>query len=306
MATTKNVSVTAAVLLTILGAVAGCSGPDEQRTHDGSSVEAPAVTASPTVSNLNQASLPLDHDMLTANQYSDLDYAAKLLASDCMKRYGITWDPGKRVRPRVLVDRTNRLGLVDEAKAARAGYHVDPDKAESYENKDATRSGRLTEDQARFLDGGNPGQSATGDIPQGGCYGEARRKIGWDLNSFIWLQGISNEATRRALADKRTAAVEARWSDCMAESGYRYHRPKDAEADKRWWKDDDAPASRAEINTAVADVRCKKKVNYVGEVTAVLTAYQQQTVEKNAERLETTRHATEEALKKAAAVLGGR
>ncbi|GIE98713.1 hypothetical protein Ari01nite_61780 [Paractinoplanes rishiriensis] len=303
----KRVLVTAAVVIGALGAAAGCSGPAPQSSSRASAeAEIPVVTASPTVSNLNKALLPLDQYVATADQMSDLQYASALLASDCMKRYGIAWDPGERPVLAWFRDRTNRLGFVDEVNAAKFGYHPDPATAGDGQNPDKKRGVQLTDEQARVLQGDGDGQKSNGDIPEGGCFGEGRRKIGWDPGDTMWVQMIWNDATQRSLADKRATELNARWSSCMAESGYRYDKFEDAQDDRRWWKQDDAPASRAEINTAVADVRCKKKINYVGALTAVLVAYQQQAVDKNAERLASVRGKTDEALKKAAAVLGGR
>ncbi|GGN33127.1 hypothetical protein FHR83_001690 [Actinoplanes campanulatus] len=303
----KRVLAAAMVAAGVL-ATAGCSGDRDGR--DGSPASAaslppPTVTATPSVSNLNDVKLPLDRYTTTIDQLIDLDYASKAVAADCMKRFGITWKFGERAELNALRDRTNRLGLIDEAVAKRAGYHDDPERAGDYTQTDRDRT-TLSDDQAIVLLGATPGEKAPDGVPEGGCLGEGHRKIAWNLDEDAWLEDLTNEAAARTFADDRALKVAAAWSACMKTSGYRYAKPDDANNDARWWKDDKGAASRAEISTAVADVRCKRKVGYLDQMTSILSAYQQQIVEVNAERLETAHQHTQEALKNAAAVLSGR
>ncbi|BCJ47111.1 hypothetical protein GCM10010168_83320 [Actinoplanes ianthinogenes] len=302
--------VTTAMVIGVL-AIAGCSGggsasPAATRNPGGvptSPVSPPAVTASPTVSSLNNASLPLDRYTTTADEYAELNYASKLMTAECMKRFGITYNPGKRLKLLDYRDRTNDLGLIDEAHAARFGYHMDPAR---YSKHDTNSNPGLTTAQSYILFGERLGKSDREGVPEDGCMGEGYRKVGWSTEDDVWLQELGNDAKSRAFADKRAVALMADWSTCMRKSGYRYDNVDDVNNDQRWWKDEDAPAGRAEKNTALADVRCKKKLNYLGTMTSILVAYQQQIVEANLERLESVRAATQQALKNAAAVLGGR
>ena len=289
--------VLAAATLAIL-ATAGCSDAAPKPE----AATPPPVTASPTETSLQTASLPLDRYVTAIDDYIELDYASKLLTYDCMKRFGYTLDPGGRLALTSLRDRQNRLGLVDAAGAARLGYHDDPATHAARDN-----GPKLTDEQAGVMFGRDGhGKPVGHGVPDGGCTGEGYRAIGWNTNDDVWLQELESDAASRTLADKRALTVMAKWSACMRESGYRYAKPDDASQDPRWWKGSDtATASAAEKNTAVADVRCKKKVNYTGQLVAILTAYQQQAVETNAERLESVHQQVQDALKKAASVLGG-
>ncbi|MEV6298966.1 hypothetical protein AB0M02_06130 [Actinoplanes sp. NPDC051861] len=279
--------------------VAGCAGPATTPATEPGAAPAPAGNvASPMLADLNRVDFPLDHWTTTPDEYIELDYASKLAAAACAKRYGFDWDAGARLKLLDWKDRTNRLGLVDEDAARLAGYHEDPRKA--HHTSDRDNGAEITEAQSRILMGPGP------DLPEGGCFGEGRREIGWDLDDDFWFQELQAEATERAFADRRTTKLHQRWSACMAESGHRYSKPEDAVADRRWPDFDTAEASKAEINAAVADVRCKKRVKYVVELSATLTGFQQEIVEQNAERLRAARQRTQDALRKAAAVLGGR
>lgn len=255
------------------------------------------VTASPPAEKFDEAGLPLDVYTLTSDQYSDLDYATKLLARKCMKRFGIDWNLGGRgASP--FRGRNYGPGLVDKDRAATYGYHPTPEEAAS---KD--KGTGLTAEQTKILSGVGPGEKANPGVPEGGCYGEARRTLGWNMDPFMWLQQLGIDAMTRTLEHPRVQAAKTRWSECMKAAGYTYAGPDQAVNDPAWWKDEKATASAREINTAVADVRCKTETNYVGELTVVLAANQKEQVEKNFERLETVRKETEAALRKAAGIL---
>ncbi|MEV4348434.1 hypothetical protein AB0J83_28605 [Actinoplanes sp. NPDC049596] len=298
----KRVYVTALALAGVMAA-AGCAGSKAETRPPGPAKAPPAVTASPTVSNLNNASLPLDRYTTTVDEYIELDYASKLMTSDCMKRFGVGWNAGSRLKLTASRDRSNRLGLVDEKQAARFGYHMDP---ATYSTRDKSDNPKLTDAQGAIMFGARDGKPARDGIPEGGCAGEGYRKVGWKIDDDAWLQELDNDAAMRTFADRRALEVLAKWSACMAESGYRYDKPEAAAADQRWWKDETSPATPAEKNTAVADVRCKKKINYLGTMTSILIAYQQQIVEGNLERLEAVRKQAQDALANAATVLNGR
>lgn len=295
-------------------AAANCSGGDPQRAAvdrkhaTGISAPAPTATASPTVSNPSNASLPFDRYLTPVDDYIELNYASRLLANDCMTRFGYHLDPGHRMKLTARRrEQSNHFGIVDEAAAARGGYHVDPAHASDYQPH--KNGSELTDAQA-FVMFGDPtkkGDPPREGLPKGGCNEEGLLKVGWNLDEDMWLQTIEGDAVHRTFADPRALSVMADWSSCMKASGYRYDTPDDASQDPRWrTANDDGPATKAEKNAAVTDVRCKRKINYVGRLTTILVAVQQQIVENNLERLESVRQHVQNALKNAAAVLGGR
>ena len=82
--------------------------------------------------------------------------------------------------------------------------------------------------------------------------------------------------------DARVLAVNAKWSACMASSGYRYKSPFTALEDRRWGPglyDSLGVISKitgAEIQVAVADVACRAQVNLYAVYWAVAAAYQRE------------------------------
>lgn len=303
----RTVATTAATMLSALLLVAGCSPqspqPSDDRSRPGSG-QTPQPMAEATATDLDTATLPLDQYALTARQLADLEYANRLLAAACMRQYGIDWDPGERGDYSVLMERTNRLGIVDAQQAASVGYHIDPAHADDYEKSDEAAGREPLSPQAQqILTGGLPGQPTSGEVPDGGCFGEAHRELGWDPKDAQWFQLILSEAYSSTVADDRAQAVYNRWSACMSEAGYDYDHPVDAAENPRW--NTEVPPSREEINTAVADVACKHEINYLGEMTTILTAHQQQLVAQHHERLQAVKEQTQAALAHAAQVLAG-
>src|SRR3954447_15469547 len=123
-----------------------------------------------------------------------------------MKRFGYTLNPGGRLKLTEFRDRSNRLGLVDEAQAARAGYHVGPAPAGDRSSHDT--GPKLTDEQEVVMSGERNNKPATG-VPPGGCAGEGYRKVGWNTTDDMWLQELDNEAASRTLADKHAVKVMA-------------------------------------------------------------------------------------------------
>ncbi|HEU5353590.1 MAG TPA: hypothetical protein VFU65_03985 [Actinocrinis sp.] len=114
---------------------------------------------------------------------------------------------------------------------------------------------------------------------------------------------IDSESFSRSQTDPRVVAAFAAWSNCMKQSGYTYKTPNDPLHDPRWAG---LPAaSQLEIETAQADVRCKRATDVVGIWYAVESAMQQAAISQNTEEFATVKAGEARELKIAAAVLGG-
>ena len=262
----------ASLLGFLLLVVGGCTTGHSRPEAPPPSVTVPPGTAPPPLGTAISAAarFPLDHYLLRPAQANDLDTVTKQLTGDCMTRHGLRWAPGERNEFDLLRHRAHRFGLADEGLAAAAGYHWDP----------------------------TPSRPPAGGARA--CAGEASRALGWRAGEFDWLRQLGDDALRRAYADPRATAVLGRWSECMAEAGFRYGRPQDAETYARRRQRADA----AEKRTAVADVRCKARVRLVEELSTVLVDMQQQAVRENGSRLETFRRMADSAAARADALRG--
>jgi hypothetical protein len=87
--------------------------------------------------------------------------------------------------------------------------------------------------------------------------------------------------------DSRVRAGVAAWSSCMGRSGYWYADPLAAAADPGFADG----LSRAEIDVALADIRCKARTNLIGIWFAVEAAYQRRAIEADPEGFAATRAA---------------
>jgi hypothetical protein len=87
---------------------------------------------------------------------------------------------------------------------------------------------------------------------------------------------IAQQSAGFTASDPHIRALNQAWSACMARRFYHYSSPSQVQA-KRWPK----LPSKAEIRTAVADVKCKKKVNYLNTWLAVEAAYQRALIARN-------------------------
>ncbi|MCL2091549.1 MAG: hypothetical protein FWH11_10210 [Micrococcales bacterium] len=99
----------------------------------------------------------------------------------------------------------------------------------------------------------------------GGCYGEAFAQLGMGLLTSTVAQDIT-DLTRQVDADDTVVAALYEWSVCMADQGYHYETPTEAQSSiqERAFTDDGQTVSGAaltelqeeEIATAVADHKC--------------------------------------------------
>lgn len=87
---------------------------------------------------------------------------------------------------------------------------------------------------------------------------------------------IAQQSVGFTTSDAHIRALNQAWSACMARHFYHYSSPSQVQA-KRWPK----LPSRAEIRTAVADVKCKTRVNYLNTWLAVEAAYQRALIARN-------------------------
>ncbi|MEV4339925.1 hypothetical protein [Streptomyces sp. NPDC049590] len=248
-----------------------------------------------------------------------------ILAGQCMLRLGFTGFQAFDVRSvestypvrrgtltvdgRVAAD--TPYGADDPGLAARFGYHERPGQ------QSAEQPVEWAADQYTAL----TGTFRTGDsrrpygrpVPEGGCLGEARRKLyGADPRPAeiggVRLTGpytvavkLWADAREQARKDPAWKKADRAWADCMKERGLRYPAPDQASADPAWFRAD-KPSAR-ERKTAAADARCKLATGYIKAVHAVETRAQRAAIDKNAKALEDRQTVQERAVAAARKVI---
>ena len=96
------------------------------------------------------------------------------------------------------------------------------------------------------------------------------------------------------------------WSKCMQKARYRYPDLDKMLLDRRWrLRDTDTPQP-GEVQAALADWDCKKKVNYLGFMVALYSAYQKRFISEHAEELRQYRAGLNILIENAGDVLGSK
>ena len=108
---------------------------------------------------------------------------------------------------------------------------------------------------------------------------------GMDYTSLSTIEGLPNDGPRWASNDSRTKPIVDEWSSCMKNRGFNFSGPLDA-IEKYIY---DKSPSFAEINTAVADMECKQKTNFVARMLAWQLVYDADYINKNRAALEKRR-----------------
>ncbi|MFE6624314.1 hypothetical protein [Streptomyces sp. NPDC057740] len=284
----------------------------------GRTASEPEISSSPatkTVAGVVVPVLPLDAYGVSAEQREVLDQAVDELAEKCMKAKGYTW-PARLKRlgvPRSANER--RYGVTDPKAVSVYGYQlappvgVTPEQLAEEARQEKKRKALMTDALTEAYTG--RGGKTTATSRTGGCRGEALKQLGLPQGgeALTAVDLARQQGWKRTEADSRAKAVNAKWSACMKKAGYTYADPHAAAGDPAWWtKGEGDSAARKkvkarEIATAVADVKCKRQVDYVTVWQSVETTYQNKIINANKQELEAVREMRRNALRKAAQVL---
>ncbi|WP_246460582.1 hypothetical protein [Streptomyces himalayensis] len=270
-------------------ALAGCGSS----SADDRGASEPVATGSVSkITSAKELAFPLDAYELTPQQSRQLDLAQDRLVTQCMSKQGFAWAEPQRP---ALVEgnrHNRRYGILDEAEARRTGYHGPQQTGTGAKGRE---TGRDSSDAA---------QKAAGT-----CVLEAKAKLNGkktmdkaDTTPDAFVEQLIIQDAERAEQDPQVQKAFAKWSACMDDRGFDYADPWDSNNDPQWGESE--TATDRERQVAAADASCKIENNLAGVWLAVETAYQQRTIEENAEALAGVKKANEDALRRAADVLG--
>lgn len=276
-----------------------------------SSNERPPPADIVVVEDMNSLVLPLDqYIFVRAGETDPILRAQWVLVAKCVQRYGLQWTPpSPRASPENIS--ANYFGLYSKDDARRLGYHREPlPDAESNPGQQsgsaegpvrpATAPDAEQSDVFKIVKFGRGPKSFAGlEIPEGGCFGEARRQIAEGLPAVADEQfalQLKNEAASDAERDSRVQDAFRSWSSCMKKAGYDYSTPINVLNDPRWSGPTPTPL---EISTAIADVSCKMETGLLNIWVAVARAYEQRYVDKNAVALNDLKTGVEAQIKRA-------
>lgn len=298
-------------VLTVAGtlavlALSGCGAAPLARGHMVGETVAAVLPADLPSFNIPMAA----YELSGADLYS-IEAAQFRIADQCMMRFGFASTSLPLDRKQMIAEEAEsvaRLYGIDSLDEARVfGYQpaVVPGASQSEAMPTGSSSYEFvfignTAGSIATPAGGwkSPGKFGGLEVPAGGCLGHARTVLWGSPDSEVkdeLAQTLRISSYREAEADPRVQALIARWSACMARSGYRYQSPMDPKFNRA----QGSGPSPTEIETAIADVTCKKAVDLVSKWNAVDAEYQRRAIDKNRKALVTERRAIREALAKA-------
>lgn len=268
-------------LLVVLGSACG-GGSDAGRLESMSpSVDvAPGNGSEPalgpvSVNPTESLPLPFNDLQLAPDEYNRAFEVEAATIQDCMAEQGVVVDgvPVLGVDPGVY--NLRRYGLLSREQAAEHGYY--PARTET--------DRQVAQDWSRFIDGLTP----EGYELFNRCGTMVHRDLGQARLERLHgrLQDLGSVSVDLMFTDSRVVEVTREWSDCMADAGFDYGDPFDASGDPRWGGDDADRPTPAEVEVAVADVECKRAVNWAGILLAVETGYQTRLLAEERELIET-------------------
>ncbi len=278
----KTVLARATVLVAGIVAIVGVTAlTAAAAAPDASTPAEPRVDSIPTITDWRDISLPLDAYVQDFAERQTVLRAEYVLTKRCVEQFGFqfaapAWDKSPADVPNAGQPVHYRLyGLLDEDHAKLMGYHSYGERLASeaaYADKELPRD-YYNVVAARFGGGVFNGKT----IPDGGCFGAAQREVEGATDLSLPVQ-LTFDAWTASKSDSRVVAAFAKWSMCMAGSGYHYSTPMEANNDPTWSGE---KASAEEIAVAVADVNCKKTTNLVGIRMAVDAAYQREAISQH-------------------------
>lgn len=205
--------------------------------------------------------------------------AIEIVMQECFRRFGLDLPLPQRGTANVWPFPTwDWYGLWDEETARVYGYQSPPLVGrESIVKRVPQEFWPIIRGEVASFNGE--------DVPEGGCQGEANRALGVEDDAGLAaVDQLQQEAVIRARQHSAVEALIDDWAECLARGGWEFNDPLDP---VREWQTLDLgdPGSPAEIELALADIRCKKETGLLRTWVAAEFAYQEILVEENAEAL---------------------
>ena len=242
------------------------------------STRPPAVGSVPSLDPASGSmALPLDAYYPTATQYADFTNVMNQLVSRCVKQHGFNY-PVVIHQPMSYASVPGRghfydFGVTSMRFAATYGYHN-----RIPESHPTTSTGQPLPKSLNM--------SKAEGVALSACGASISRRTGWASNWSDLVQNLGIATWQQSESDARVLDLFRKWSACMARQGYHYANPAQAAAgapgnSKRPTQWLTAAPTKAEIQTAMADVGCKQQSDLVSKWAAVLVAYQHAAISKD-------------------------
>ncbi|MER6979616.1 hypothetical protein [Streptomyces carpinensis] len=240
--------------------------------------------------------LPFDGYQMSVDEIYVIESAKDLLTRDCMRKRGYDWEVISDRKHYPDLRNRRRYGVIEMPVATEMGYKSN---ARLLGSTDVTA--RKMNREARL----SPAERKAATDPADGCYTLADEQLARGNEEDEGLVSKLNvQSLDEALRSPRVAPAMRSWGQCMAMRGHRYKDFYAAAGDPRWAKSR-AP-SRAEKETAEADVTCKQRSGVVRVLAETEKSIQQGEIHRHKSYFERLKSAKERHLAAARAVLDKR
>ncbi len=231
-------------------------------------------------------SLPLDEYRLSPAEAGRVARAHRRLLAQCMEPFGLTVPEPASAQGETMGLNERRYGITNATHASDSGYRLPRPPGEPTARAMPSPHPDLTD----VMSGRGERVIHGNTVPEGGCYGEARRRLhahAPEAPDMFVAQRLDMDSLRVSKEDEMVQAAVARWSRCMRDKGYDYADPFRAAGDPAFR----GPVTPYEIETALADIACKDGTDLVRVWSAVETRRQRPVIEQHRAALEAIRRA---------------
>ncbi|MFF1377221.1 hypothetical protein [Streptomyces sp. NPDC058308] len=252
--------------------------------------------------------LPLERYEFSRRDDQRLGRALQRTTQRCMRSFGFAdfpLDPKPQVGSggehvvALTMTTVSPYGMLDLDQARRWGYGIEPDRLRRLRAGVRPKGRALTQQEYEVLygfDAERGGRDVVNGrvLPEGGCSGEGMREVtgGAAERARLWgyVQERKGKIDKAVAGDRRVRDAFGGWSRCVVDKGFkRYENPSQAYRDKAWRegrKDGNTHRTKRELETAVADVECSRKLNVAGVWWVVSNEKQREELRRHKSRYE--------------------
>ncbi|MGV4987162.1 hypothetical protein ACVB8X_15135 [Streptomyces sp. NRAIS4] len=241
--------------------------------------------------------LPVEDYMLSNADTAQIEDARSAVESACMQRHGFTFNPPSA--PDTIpvgydeVNMERRYGLTDDTAARTHGYQL-PGTADPSQEQAESDAEEKAENRTDAWD------KALDEV----CIPEANKKIGI-INPTDQAGELSAQSFEATKTQAPVTQALAAWSSCMNRAGHGLRSPLDAAAafpPAAAGRTASRP-SQTEVQTATADVTCKRNSHLVDTWFKAEVAYQTKQIAAHRKQLQQQKDRNTKLLARARAVL---
>lgn len=308
------------IALALTLAMTSCA-PEDRLSPPTNEQPSRASTGSTTEPWARYAPTVLNNYFYNTEELVTVDQAEGILIRSCMRSRGFKYSTPPRsqmlegLRQSELEADSRLFGITDARVASKFGYM--PASLYLGNEDQPSSTGGDSSEYVKALYGKDfpaPGSRnlLNSDIESlvadsDGCIYQSRRRLSGDSNGTsdhlgrsLWI-----EAYMAAQKDAQWGAVVFEWGSCLEESGYQVTDILNDAGDIRKYqrRDSARAASKEEIELALEDISCKKRVDLVRRLNEIFKEYALESVHRNQKELSIERKRLDQVLRRCRAVI---